>query len=46
MQIETWPVETGKNLVAPEIYSSESEDDYNYNYPYFINFKEIKLINE
>ncbi|CAD8157591.1 unnamed protein product [Paramecium pentaurelia] len=46
MQIETQPVETGKNVAPPESYSSESEDDYNYNFPYQINFKEIKLINE
>ncbi|CAD8159951.1 unnamed protein product [Paramecium octaurelia] len=46
MQIETQPAENTKNLVPPEIYSSESEDDYDFTSHYNRYFKDIKLMNE
>ncbi|CAK71461.1 unnamed protein product (macronuclear) [Paramecium tetraurelia] len=46
MHFETQPAENTKTLAPPEIYSSESEDDYDYISPYNRYFKDIKLTNE
>ncbi|CAD8065620.1 unnamed protein product [Paramecium sonneborni] len=43
VQIETQPMDPGKNLIDPENYSSESEEDYCFTYPYQVHYKEIKL---
>ncbi|CAD8071483.1 unnamed protein product [Paramecium sonneborni] len=44
--IEAKPENPGKDLQVLENFSSESEDDYYYPYPYYNNFKEIKLMND